>query len=286
MNVDANAFDRDGYTIVRNVFSTDEVNDLRRRTLQQVEFDRRQSKLYTHETLPFKFGKGDLLSKPLLQDVVLDDRIIGIARQLQPPGQLVYFGDSVYTVGMGGRGFHRDNIDRGDLSGPDWKGPYTLLRIGIYLQDHRYHSGGLRIKVGSHLRKDGQPIIVDSEAGDVVVWNMRTLHSGNAVRLRFWPSYGHLPTVRNLRRFKLGEGDIPMWMQRPQDERIALFMSFGVESTHLDRYVDEYLNKCDEPRERMTISRFGDEVWQTAERKNLKILRLHPQYGTPEPSQL
>lgn len=286
MNVDADAFSRDGYTVVRNVFSAEEIGDLRRRTFAQVDLDRSQGRLYTHPYLPFKYGKGDLLSKPLLQDVILDDRIIGIARQLLPRGPLVYFGDSVYNIGMGARGFHRDNIDQGNMAGPDWNGPYTLLRLGIYLQDHRYRSGGLRIKVGSHLRESGQPILVDSEVGDVVVWNMRTLHSGNAVRLRFWPSFGHLPTVRNLRRFKIGEGDIPMWLQLPQDERIALFMSFGVESAHLDRYINEYLSKADEPRERMKISRFGDEVWQSAERKHLKILRLHPDYGTPEPAQV
>src|SRR4029077_21275272 len=118
-----------------------------------------------------KIGRGDLLCKRHLWRGVIDKRILDIARRLLPPHPLVYFGDSVYQVGNGYPGFHRDNIDRDDLNGPDWQDSYPILRMGIYLQDHRHHSGGLKVKVGSHLREDGRPFIVDSEPGDIVVWN-------------------------------------------------------------------------------------------------------------------
>jgi len=152
--------------------------------------------------------------------------------------------------------------------------------MGIYLQDHRRHSGGLKIKAGSHLRDGGPSILVDSNAGDVVVWNMRILHSGNAVRLRLLPNFAAIPPSSHLRRLKIGEDMIPLWMQLPlQRERAAMFMSFGVESKHLDRYQSEFLKAHDRAGEEIIRSRYGDEVWETPQRKQLRISRLHPENG-------
>ena len=280
----ADDFARDGFVVVRNIFSRDEIQDLRLRVQRQFEADQSEQKVlddkwnYTEQ----KVGKGDLLSKPLLRDIVLDKRILNIASALLPPKPLVYFGDSSYSVGSGSRGFHRDNFDNKKAQGPDWVSPYTIIRMGIYLQDHVRHSGGLKVKVGSHLRDNGAHYLVDSAIGDVVVWNLRTLHSGNAVRLRFWPNFHWIRPQRHLRRLKIGEGEIPIWMRLPlENQRMVLFMSFGVESLHLDRFIAEYLNKEPEPRERMKVSRFGEDVWETARARQLTILRVHPDYGTP-----
>jgi hypothetical protein len=275
-----NCFARDGFAIVRKVFSPQEIDEMRRRVQLQIEVDRAEGKFEEsfYELMGVMSGKGDLLSKIHLRDVLVDDRILAIARSLLPMKPLIYFGESTYQLGSGGRAYHRDNVDRYRAEGPDWVGPYTLLRLGIYLQDHRRHSGGLKVRVGSHLRDGGRPVLVDSEVGDVVVWNMRTLHSGNAVRLRFWPDFAWIPPTSHVRRLRLGEDMVPQWMQLPfERERAAMFMSFGVESAHLDRYTSEYLSNHDEPYESVIRSRLGDEVWETMQRKRLTISRLHPE---------
>jgi hypothetical protein len=276
-------FARDGFVIVRNVFSAEEIDDMRTQVQRQVEADRAEGKFEDsfYQYMGVKSGKGDLLSKVHLRGILLDERILEIARSLLPAKPLVYFGESTYQLGSSGRYFHRDNVDRSKAAGPDWRGEYTLLRLGIYLQDHRRHSGGLKVKIGSHLHDGGRSCLVDSEVGDVVVWNMRTLHSGNAVRLRLWPSFAGIPPIGHLRRLKIGEGMIPAWMQLPLErERAALFMSFGVESAHLDRYISEFLDEYQEPSEATIRARFGADVWETLRRRQLTVCRLHPGHAS------
>jgi hypothetical protein len=198
----AHDFATDGFVVVRKVFSAEEIDEMRRQVQRQVEADRAEGRFEDSffRYMGVKSGKGDLLSKIHLRGILLDERILEIARSLLPPKPLVYFGESTYQLGSSGRYFHRDNVDRSKAEGPDWRGEYTLLRLGIYLQDHRRHSGGLKVRNGSHLHDGGRPCLVDSEVGDVVVWNMRTLHSGNAVRLRFWPSFAGIEPIGRLRR--------------------------------------------------------------------------------------
>jgi hypothetical protein len=279
----ADRFSRDGFVIVPKVFSAGEVDEMRRKVQRQVEVDRAEGKFEDsfYRYMGVKSGKGDLLSKVHLRGILLDERILEIARSLLPTKPLVYFGESTYQLGGSGRYFHRDNVDRSEAEGPDWRGEYTLLRLGIYLQDHRRHSGGLKVKIGSHLHEGGRSCLVDSEVGDVVVWNMRTLHSGNAVRLRFWPSFAGIAPIGHLRRLKIGEDMIPAWLQLPLErERAALFMSFGVESAHLDRYIAEFLGEYEEPSESSITARFGAEVWETLRRRHLTVCRLHPGHAS------
>jgi hypothetical protein len=283
MDTSCDNFAENGFAIVRKVFPPEEVANLRELVYRQLDEDATAKRLCDEWDLEYvKIGRGDLLCKRHLWRVVFDKRILDIARRLLPPHPLVYFGDSVYQVGNGYPGFHRDNIDRDNLSGPDWQDSYPILRMAIYLQDHRHHSGGLKVKVGSHLREDGRPFIVDSEPGDVVVWNLRTLHSGHTVRLKLFPDFPWLRPTRHLRRLKLGGDVLPSWMIRPLErERAVMFMSFGVESPLLDRFVSEYLEKEEEPRKRMSLSRFGPEVWDEAEKLQVNIRRIVPEYGTP-----
>lgn len=283
METSCDTFAENGFAIVRKVFSREEVANLRELVYRQLDEDAASNQLCDEWGLDHvKIGRGDLLCKPHLWRILLDKRIVDIARRLLPPKPLVYFGDSVYQVGNGFPGFHRDNVDRLDLDGPDWRESYPILRMGIYLQDHRHHSGGLKVKVGSHLREDGRPFIVDSDPGDVVVWNLRTLHSGHTIRLKLFPDFPWIRPIRHLRRLKIGADVLPSWMVRPLErERITLFMSFGVESPQLDRFVYEYLEKEEEPRKRLSASRFGSDVWEQADKLQVNIRRIVPEYGTP-----
>ncbi|MDQ3046718.1 MAG: hypothetical protein M3R27_04150, partial [Bacteroidota bacterium] len=219
-----------------------------------------------------KYAKGDLLSKEKLRHVLLDDRILKIARTILGNDELVYFGDSSYQIGTGLRGFHRDCIDRTDLNGPDWQGEYTLIRVGVYLQDHKNYSGGLKIKVGSHKNESGPPVFVDSEIGDVALWSLKTIHSGNAVRLKLFPNYSINTSGK--------ENLVPEFLKKDQQqERISLFMTFALRSSHLDRYINEYTLKRKETQEHARLSKFDLKVLELANAKGLEILKPIPEYG-------
>jgi hypothetical protein len=151
--------------------------------------------------------------------------------------------------------------------------------MGLYLQDHSRHSGGLKVRRTSHLRADitsGEIVDVSSQAGDLVVWSLRTTHSGFAVRVR------GLPFVRLQPRF---EGRLPAWARRPQAcRRVAAFMTFGTNDAHLrnyvakhsdlDSYADNYLYK------QWLYSDGSEESVQRLAKAGVSLLRPIPDYGS------
>ena len=274
LKIDKKQFDKDGYLLIQNVFSPSEIEQFRQLAYEQYEIDKSKKLDFQLPNLPTKakYNKGDLLSKEKLHPILLDDRILKIARTILGSDEIIYFGDSTYQIGTGLRGFHRDNIDRTDLNGPDWKGEYTLIRMGIYLQDHKAYSGGLKIKKGTHKNADGQAILVDNEIGDVVVWNLKTLHSGNAVRLKLFPNFSINKGGR--------EGMVPAFLKKDQQhERISLFMTFALKSSHLDRYIHEYSLKRKDTLENLRASIFSSNALELAGKKHVEIMKLVPEQG-------
>ncbi|TKC56954.1 phytanoyl-CoA dioxygenase family protein [Pedobacter hiemivivus] len=233
MKIDRDFFNANGYVIVKNVFTIEEVEKFRQLAYQTLEEDK-SNKLVKKVVSDLKdvyYPKGDLLSKSL-NEVLLSDKILKIAETILEE-KPVYFQDSTYQIGIGDRGFHRDNVDRIANQGEDWQGDYDIIRIGVYMQDHDKFSGGLKVVKKSHKGIDGKRVFIDSKAGDVVVWNLRTLHSGNAARLKILPNLVMGYRLENL---------LPSFLIKDsQQERISCFMSFGKEGPHLNRYIEKYM---------------------------------------------
>jgi hypothetical protein len=214
--VDVDGFWEDGYTIARGIYSPDEIASFR-------------------EAVRASRGSGtDLLANPLLRGVLVDGRLVRIAREILGHDEIVYAGDSSFTVGMRQRGWHKDNADRKDPGAPDWRGRYTILRFGVYLQDHRWHGGGLNLRPGSQNTTDhkfGKNAYVRTGVGDVGVWSLRITHSGNGTLLLFpwWI------------KPEPGVSDFPRWYRVANDgpdDRMALFAALGLDDHHHDRYTD------------------------------------------------
>ncbi len=103
---------------------------------------------YRRQVLAGDLAPGDVLSSKGVGDLVTDPAVVSMAGDLlgETPQ---YFGDGNVSVRSTARGYHKDNADRYDSSAPDWRSAYPILRVGIYLQDHRRHSGGLNVRQGS-----------------------------------------------------------------------------------------------------------------------------------------
>ncbi|NNG39483.1 hypothetical protein HJ588_09385 [Flexivirga sp. ID2601S] len=216
--VDVDAFWRDGFTIVRNVYSPEEVEELRQAC-----------------RAGGGASSGDLLARPNLRRVLTDGVMIEIAQKVLGRDDIVYAGDSSFTINSTGRGWHKDNADRVDPNAPDWRSPYTQLRFGIYLQDHKFHSGGLNVRVGSHNKptnQEGKIVSVRSGIGDVGVWSMRITHSANSDLLRFPPFGSTDPATAETAPPK------PWKLFPKNDERIAVFAALGLDDDHGRRYTD------------------------------------------------
>lgn len=255
--VDAEKFWRDGYLVLPSFFDRAEVLRWRSRALE------RGPQL------------ADLLSDDILREIVLDRRVLSTARELldDPP---VYFCDSTAAIGAVGWGFHKDNTDRTNGAGPDWKVErYPIVRFGIYCQPHGRLSDGLDLRRGSHMHADydsGPMVSPHLEPGDLIVWTGRTTHSANSAILRgLGIRIEPKPTGFLFRAFNRLPRNLVF---RPHPEtRVALFASFGREHPLLDRHI-EYLKQRAYPWDVWRESHWTEETRAMAEDRGLELIDL------------
>lgn len=249
--VDVDAFWENGYTIVRNVYSPGEIKALR-----ESAFESNGRSL------------GDMLANPLMRRSLTDGNLVEIARRILDSDEIWYAGDSSFTINSGQRGFHKDNVDRQDPDGPDWKGRYTILRFGIYLQDHWSHTGGVNLRAKSHNTTDhayGKNVYVRTRVGDVAVWSLRTTHSGNGVLLKFPKSASPEPSeIPKIPRWRIAAAD---------GDRVAVFAALGLDDAHHDRYV-EYLKTRTYMVGSFRASRYDDGALAAAAKVGLRVRNL------------
>jgi len=217
IDVDVEKFERDGYLIFRQAYTPEQVMEWR---------------ALVDATPP---RSGDLLSQDCFAHFVLDPTILHIARKLLDE-QPTYFGFSSISRGgsPGTVNWHRDNADRLDVEGPDWSGPYSLIRFGIYMQDHKHHSGGLIMRPGSHLSqnfKSSELVYADTMPGDLAVWNMRILHAGEG-----WRSIADPEKAMDIP--EANAADPATLLDQPPGKRYAMFVSYGRNDAHTQRYID------------------------------------------------
>jgi hypothetical protein len=214
-------FREHGWVHVKKVFPVSEIEQIREKVIASIDPTRRNG------------NTGDILSNPQLRYLLYDDRFLNIIKEVLPPGQLAYFGDSGFLYGDTDYGaFHKDNADRNDQNAPDWDGEYDICRAGIYLDNHVKDSGGLLLRdksLNTTSIKEGRSLNVPIEIGDLVVWNLRTTHSGNAQLFKIFPNF-----LIDSKYYRL----IPSFFFRQQKRpRGAIFISIGREGKHLQRYM-------------------------------------------------
>jgi hypothetical protein len=264
-------FDQHGYVLKSAVFSAQEIQSFRDRVYDQYKIDEAKGLTFqmSHTSSKARYAKGCLLSKDKLRDILLDERITGFAKEILQTNKLIYFGDSSYQIGTGLRGFHRDCLDREFKSGPDWESKYTLIRLGLYLQDHSTYSGGLKVKPGTHETANGPSVFVNNKPGDLVAWSLKLLHSGNAVKLKWMP--GLCIDNQGI------ENRIPDFLKKEEEqERISLFMTFAAESSHVDRYIHEYEMKRPDTIAHLKASVYDESALQLAKSKQIEVKVLFP----------
>lgn len=214
-DLDVDRFWERGYAILPAVYTPEEIQALREAAYA--------SKGYG----------GDLLANPRLRSVLTDGRMVAVARKLLGTENLLYSGDSSFTINGTQKGWHKDNTDRVDPAAPDWTGRYTQLRFGIYCQDHSEHTGGLNLRVGSHdIRNtsEGEVLYVKTTPGDLAVWSMRITHSGNGMLLKDPDAPYPLPSEHD--RFA------PEEVTDADGDRVAIFAHIGAADAHGARYAD------------------------------------------------
>ena len=269
-------FDEHGWVIFRNVFDAAEIHEFRAAV----------------ESIRQTGYAGDLLSSKDLggSRFILEGRIVGIVKTVLR-GAPCYFGDSSASIDVGAMGFHKDNPDREDARAPDWRSPYTLIRIGVYLQDHAAHSGGLAVRDRSHLevnRNKGRPLAIPTKQGDLVLWSLRTTHSGYAARLKTFPwVFVPMPLVKVLGSSRLAGASVLPRFFRPleMDSRLAIFATYGINDEHQARYL-AYLRTRQYAVSKWRATVYDDSIFDAAEARGVRLISMHEQVQNIEASKL
>lgn len=258
--------DAHGWVIIRQVFSPDEVKSLRVGVMRASE-----------ESLT-----GDLLMHPTVggDRFLLHERFLVVVKAMLS-GTPVHFGDASVSIGFQSTpAFHKDNPDRQNGMAPDWQSPYTIVRFGVYLQDHRTHSGGLALRDYSNNTADinrGRPFAVPTEPGDVVLWSLRTTHSGFATRLRgLVNAFVPLTIMAVLLGKKRYSPSTLLFRPLDAEPRIALFAAFGIKDAHLDRYL-KHLKTRDYAVRRWQATRYSDEMHAEARNSGIEMIDVTEQ---------
>ncbi|MHB1218297.1 MAG: phytanoyl-CoA dioxygenase family protein [Alphaproteobacteria bacterium] len=273
--VDMARFRRDGYLRLKNLFTAGEM----------AAFNRGADECQAARERGESIGE-DLLSNRHLRRIMLDDRILAVARSLIG-GKPIYFGDGQFVVHKPTSNvgtYHKDNVDRLDNNGPDWRSEYNLVRFGVYLEPHDGTSGGLLAQAGSHKNVARSRVVevlkeevvrpltfraryMGLPLGDVVVWNLRLTHAGMGRYIRLAP---FIPvTERN-------GGFLPEALKSTpvSGQRRAVFFTLGAAGPHMDRYV-AYLKTRGYQVETWKNSPYGDSERTAAGGKDIEVRDMH-----------
>lgn len=224
-------FLKDGYVVIKNFFNNEQINELRKYSLENANKD---NEIFEYDFIKKYFFKTEFFN---------------IFKEVLNCKKLIYFSDSSINLHKNleeaPRGFHVDSRDE-DFN---FNEEYPIARLGVYLQNVSEYSGGVKVKPGSHkyycvtnykqsiknifnekiikrnknfnikfLFKNVQP---DLEPGDLIIWNLRIHHSGSSYRYKFNKNISFAPYIDKL---------LPNFLKIPPEfnnNSVAIFMVFA-----------------------------------------------------------
>ena len=246
----------DGFVIIKSNFSSEYISNLRDKMIELSKND-----LNTFEPL---------LNQDV-QNLLLNENLFKNLKQILNCNNLLYFSDCGIVNHKdpfkNRNGFHNDARNEDQKIPYDQE--YPILRVGIYFENYKDFSGGLKIKKKSHkyfifnfrriladLRrllliiftktrynlsslKIGKSINLELDQGDIVIWNLRVHHSGTSRRLKLFPNLCLQPFVEKL---------LPKFLFLPtqyKENRCAMFATFAkndLNDTNLLGYLEKKAN--------------------------------------------
>jgi len=209
---------------------------------------------------------GDSMCRPEFLNIMFSPRMSNIMKDLLGE-KVVYPCLSLTRTNdrpkrFGSRFFHHDAASEDG----NYSREYPIVNTGIYLQDHINYSGGLKVIPGSHkkpcitsstitgaikniagklIKGDlrgvwavlnlRRSINIPCKAGDLIIWSVRTHHSGHAVRLRRFSDISLPPIIENW---------IPSFLRLPDNpERNVMLSIFAAPSEYLEPYIQKQITK-------------------------------------------
>ena len=170
-------FEKNGYHIVKNLFTSDEIFHFRKLALDY--FENKNNHFVYHncgKVVPNAFEYVPELHK------IITTTVLDIAKELIGDIRYVYHADLHYNMF---NNWHRD-VGNNYIKDFDTKeeifDSLKIFKVGIYLQEHAINDQGLSLIPSSHKELDENklmnPIDINSEIGDVIIFDQRLMHKG------------------------------------------------------------------------------------------------------------
>ena len=263
-----------GFLLLKNIFTTDEVEVMQEHCMRECSLRSFNSSV-----------PGDIFENDLLRSILFKKEVINIMETILED-EVVYFRDSQIHCAPNKRIFHLDS--RADYRNPRLS-TYPIYRLGVFMQEHVNYSGGIKFRVNSHrriifnklnLRKllsgkgfhndplvylnMGKVVNVKANLGDLIIWNLRTEHSGGAVITKLFNNSGFMPFIDEW---------IPEFLKKPEHSlRMAIFFALAKDTEELRRYIEYKKNNQKDTEHRETFSRDIKFLQSEAQRLGLKFL--------------
>jgi ectoine hydroxylase-related dioxygenase (phytanoyl-CoA dioxygenase family) len=243
---DKKFFDENGYLIVRNVLTPEEMAFLRKRAVEIFSTD--EWKISPHNTN--RTVTDFYRHFPDIMKVSLSKKVVDTVKSLLGSDDIILTPETAMMTGFYPT-WHKDTTTQEKRGHTFHKNPdYKMVRCGIYMQDNDEYGGGLSVIAGSHHKPDNfltgdflpkrtllfriknkiipyneaenkklnpynlKIVDIPSKVGDLIFFNFQTAHKGT------------LPKSQKI-------GDVPH-----NKTKIAIFDTFGVNNEYTKMYVD------------------------------------------------
>tara|TARA_B100001063_G_scaffold246808_1_gene287747 strand:+ start:2365 stop:3102 length:738 start_codon:yes stop_codon:yes gene_type:complete len=203
-----------GYIVLKSVFSKEYISEVRNKMITLSSRDR-----------SLDLSEFEVLLNEDMQKMLLNEKLIQNIKEILATKNLLYYSDSGIMIRYNPTEiFDRYHNDaRGEDINVSNQEEYPIVRLGIYFHDTKKFSGGIKIREKSHKYilfkkgykdilkaiklllfnkfyslnslKLGKGINIETEEGDVVIWNLRTHHAGMSRRLKLFPNYVYGPCL-------------------------------------------------------------------------------------------
>lgn len=226
---------QNGFFVLRSFFNKNKIKELRKDLIVLSKIDK------------------EILLHKKVQELLINKELIEKIKIILDTKKLIYYSDSAIVNHSeplkSKNGFHNDaRYEDEDIP---YSEEYPILRVGIYFEDFKNYSGGLKIKEKSHKYycfnfrafkqnlknvikiiftktryrlnslKLGKSINLDLEEGDIAIWNLRTHHCGVSRRLKYFKNLCLQPHFEKL---------LPKFLFLPTQysrNRCAIFCTFA-----------------------------------------------------------
>jgi ectoine hydroxylase len=212
---DKAAFERDGYHLIRPLFSVEEAAAWRDRINAVFQLPAAPDAAKAIAGATHTLADGVTITEDFWP-IIFNERLVAAVRSLIG-NDIRYTQHSDLHINLPGGRWHRDSACRDFGVGDDWDetdAPYRVVRVAIYLSDHAASNSSLVVLPGSHrqesrvarteyvmwnrlrsfLRRHGKNDllshhflsakrkVLETRPGDCVIFDQRLMHAGGVIR--------------------------------------------------------------------------------------------------------